>query len=160
MTDEHSTVHPLPTTPLPAWVEDLRYASLTTFRADGSPVATPVWFAHHDGALLVRTPTATAKVRRVRARPNVELRPCDWRGRAVEGAVLRGRATVLDRAEGVAAEPVLRARYGWRWNVVPVIPLPGVQSAHRGATLRRRLRLARADELWAESSILRIEPRP
>ena len=163
MTEQPTTVQPTlaqPTKGLPAWVQDLRYATLTTFRADGLGVASPIWFAAHEGTLLIRTPTATAKVRRINADPRVELAPSDWKGRPVTGALLEATAEVLPRQEAVALEPVLRARYGWQWNIVPMIPLPGVRSAHRGLPLRDRIALARAQELWAESSILRITPTP
>ena len=160
--------HPAPVQPtmaqpnigLPAWVHDLRYAALTTFRTDGSGVASPIWFAAHGATLLVRTPTATAKVRRLTAEPRVELEPCDWKGRPVPGALLEATAEVLPRLEAVGLEPVLRARYGWQWNIVPMIPLPGDRSAHRGLPLRDRIAMARAQELWTESSILRITPTP
>ena len=38
---------------------------LTTLAADGRPIGTPVWAALVDGALYIRTMTASAKVRRL-----------------------------------------------------------------------------------------------
>ena len=35
------------------WVKTAKYLSLTTFRRDGTPVATPVWFAIDKGGRLV-----------------------------------------------------------------------------------------------------------
>jgi PPOX class probable F420-dependent enzyme len=55
---------------------DSHYLLLRTFRADGTGVDTPIWFAIDDRTLWFRTPTATAKVRRLRAHPAVELRLC------------------------------------------------------------------------------------
>lgn len=52
----------LPTAPaLPG-----KYLSLTSFRRDGTGVATPVWFVEARGRLLVETDAASYKVRRGR----------------------------------------------------------------------------------------------
>ena len=68
---------------LPPALRQARYARLRTFRRDGSPVDCPVWFAASpDGSTVwFRSKTDTAKVRRLRRDPRVELTPADWRGR-------------------------------------------------------------------------------
>lgn len=69
------------------------YVRLTTFRRDGTPVATPVWvvtdragLGGQDGDLLVTTGGETGKVKRLRHTPRVLLVPCDSRGRVAPGA--------------------------------------------------------------------------
>ena len=42
------------------------FVSLTTFRRNGAPVSTPVWVAADGDDLVVLTPTASGKVRRLR----------------------------------------------------------------------------------------------
>ena len=49
-----------------AFVESSHTGMLTTLGADGWPVTLPTWFVVLDGALYVRTPEKTAKVRRMR----------------------------------------------------------------------------------------------
>jgi hypothetical protein len=44
-----------------------RFVSLTTFRRDGTPVATPVWIARDGDALVVTTPADSGKVKRLRS---------------------------------------------------------------------------------------------
>jgi uncharacterized protein len=94
-----------------------RYLSLTTFRRDGTPVATPVWFATlPDGRLAVVTDATSGKVRRLTRYPRCTVAACDVRGR-VHGEVLAARAEVVtdpDRMRaGLAA---LAARYGLQWR--------------------------------------------
>ena len=70
-----------------------KYLSLTTFRADGTPVATPVWLVRDGDALLVMTDPASGKAKRLRsdsARPRRPLR----HARAAHG---RGRSRHGDR---------------------------------------------------------------
>lgn len=79
------------------------FVSLTTFRRDGTAVATAVWIARAGDELVVITVDASGKVKRLRRDPRVELRPCDVRGDVVDGAT---RATGIGRLvtdpEGVA----------------------------------------------------------
>ena len=63
---------------------DEPFVSLTTFRASGAPVSTPVWIGTEGEDLVVLTPLDSGKVKRLRANPRVELRPCDRRGRESE----------------------------------------------------------------------------
>ena len=78
-----------------------RYVSLTTFRRSGVGVATAVWVAPVEDALVVVTGAATGKAKRLRRDPRVELRECDVRGRVRPGApVVHGTARlVADEAE-------------------------------------------------------------
>ena len=71
-----------------------KYLSVTTFRRDGSPVATPVWFVVEDGELLVVTSPTSGKVRRIRHDPRVRFAPCSARG-AVRGETFDGIASVV-----------------------------------------------------------------
>jgi len=86
-----------------------RYLSLTTFRRDGTPVATPVWVARQGDELLVYTARSSGKVKRLRNNDRVLLAPCDMRGR-VRGDVVEGTARLQDDAE--SAISLMRRKYG------------------------------------------------
>ncbi|WP_061559351.1 PPOX class F420-dependent oxidoreductase [Mycobacterium simiae] len=134
-----------------------RYASLRTFRRDGTPVDTPIWFAMDGDALVFRT-KAGPKTKRLTARPEVELTACDYRGRVHEGApTLTGRATLLFGPDAERANRLLHQRYGWQWNIVPLLKIPGVTNVHRDLPLREKLRRARARGLWDDSVIVRVD---
>lgn len=90
-----------------------RYVALTTFRRDGTPVATPVWLAPRDGTLVVFTDRASGKVKRLRADARVRVAPCDWRGR-VRGPALDATAELTDAAGTLGVLAAIRARYGWQ----------------------------------------------
>ena len=64
---------------------DERFLSLTTFRKSGERVSTPVWIARDGDALIVTTPQASGKVKRLRNSPRVEVRPCNRMGRVKDG---------------------------------------------------------------------------
>ncbi len=88
-----------------------RYLSLTTFRRDGTPVATPVWVAQQGDELVVYTAKSSGKVKRLRHSSRVLLAPCDMRGR-VTGDVVEGTARLQDEAETAVTISRIRLRYG------------------------------------------------
>lgn len=134
-----------------------RYALLRSYKKNGEPVDTPIWFAVEDNSIVFRTKRGP-KTARLRAHPRVELAACDYRGRKLSGAnVFTGTATVLDDAAAADANRVLHRRYGWQWNVVPLMRIPGVTQVHAGLPLREKWRRARNRNVWDDSAIVRID---
>lgn len=88
-----------------------RYCILVTYRADGTPVPTPVWFAIRRGRVLIRTGADAYKAKRLRRTPTVLVAPGTSRGRPT-GAAMEGYARILDREDEPAAERALQARHG------------------------------------------------
>jgi PPOX class probable F420-dependent enzyme len=102
-----------------------KYLLLTTFRKDGTAVATPVWVAR-DGDRLVAWSAANAgKVKRIRRDGRVELAPCDVRGTPT-GPAVPGRARLLDEAGTADAKRLIVRRF----------PLTG-RLVQLGSTVRR-----------------------
>lgn len=134
-----------------------RYVLLRSFRRDGSPVDTPVFFAVEGSSLYFRSKVG-AKINRLATDPRVELRPCNFRGRTRgESTPVSGRATILSGAQAQHGDDALRSRYGWRYNILPLIKTPGVPSVHTDLPLREKLRRARQREVWSDSVIVRID---
>ncbi|HEX5255725.1 MAG TPA: PPOX class F420-dependent oxidoreductase [Mycobacterium sp.] len=145
------------TIPQYAELRGSRYARLRSFRHDGTPVDTPIWFAFDGNGLLFRTKVGP-KTRRLAVRRDVELAPCDYRGQLRHGTTtVAGRATVLSGAEAARANRVLHRRYGWQWNIVPLIKVPGVTNVHRDLCAGEKLRRARDRGVWPGSVIVRVE---
>jgi PPOX class probable F420-dependent enzyme len=71
------------------------YVLLTTYRKNGTPVATPVWAVADGHRLLVWTATGSHKITRLRRDPRITLAVCDARGRPRSAAV-EGSAAILD----------------------------------------------------------------
>jgi PPOX class probable F420-dependent enzyme len=71
-----------------------KYLSVTSFYRDGRPVATPVWFVHQGGRLLVETDADSYKVRRIRENPSVLVASCTASGR-LRSRQVKARAEIL-----------------------------------------------------------------
>ncbi|CAL9582121.1 hypothetical protein SUDANB120_05071 [Streptomyces sp. enrichment culture] len=96
-----------------------KYVSLTTYRKNGTAVATPVWAVADGGELFVWTRSDSWKVKRIRNDGRVSLAPCDVRGNVEPGAgVLEGTARILD-ADGLKRVRRLMSRkYTWQFWAV------------------------------------------
>jgi len=70
------------------------YINLETYRRNGQPVATPVWFTidYNNKMVYVVTRTETGKVKRLRNNSKVRIMPCGMRGQP-KGEWLNGKAT-------------------------------------------------------------------
>ncbi|AQT80380.1 PPOX class F420-dependent enzyme [Mycolicibacterium litorale] len=134
-----------------------RYALLRTYRRDGTGVDTPIW-CHLDGHTLVFRTKAGPKTRRIVNDPRVQLRVCDYRGRAPAGApVITGQATILTGDQATRANQRLHTRYGWQYNLVPLLPLPGVDNVDAGLPWREKWQRLRDRDVWPGSVIVQVE---
>ena len=89
-----------------------KQVSLTTFRRDGTAVATPVWQVTEGGVMTVVSELDAGKVKRIRNNPRVEVTACDIRGRVTPGAQpVSGTARLLDEAGTEKARDLLARRY-------------------------------------------------
>ena len=88
-----------------------KHILLTTYRASGEAVGTPVWFAEDGDRLLVWTGANTGKVRRIRVDDHVTVCPCTATGRPT-GEVFQATARFLPAEDGPTVQRLLDARYG------------------------------------------------
>ncbi|MEL6405868.1 MAG: PPOX class F420-dependent oxidoreductase [Chloroflexota bacterium] len=96
-------------------LKDESYISLTTFRKDGTPRPTPVWFAVDDGTIYVATGVDAYKVKRINHTPRVTIAPCDVQGNVEEGVIpFEGHATVHPAGTpiGDKAKQIINSKYG------------------------------------------------
>ncbi|MEV0595102.1 PPOX class F420-dependent oxidoreductase [Nonomuraea cavernae] len=88
-----------------------QYISVTTYRKDGTPIATAVWVAQDGDALVLWTAADSGKVKRIRNNPAVQVAPCDHRGK-LRGEAVPGRAEVLGAEETERVRGLLKRKYG------------------------------------------------
>ena len=83
---------------------------LTTYKRDGSPVATPVSIAFAGDRAVFRSYDKAWKTKRLRNNPQVEYAPSTPRGK-VTGPAVPARATLLTGDEARAAARALARRH-------------------------------------------------
>ena len=97
-----------------------KYLSVTSFRADGTAVATPVWFVQRGEGLLVETDADSFKVKRIRTNPRVLVAACGASGR-LHGEQVEARAEILG-PEALDPTRKLMARK-YRLDRIFILPL-------------------------------------
>ena len=89
-----------------------KYVSLTTYRKDGTGVATPVWHVVNGGELFVVSDAEAWKVKRIRNNSDVVVTVCGARGGIAPGAPsAEGTARLLDEAGTEMARKLLARKY-------------------------------------------------
>jgi PPOX class probable F420-dependent enzyme len=117
-----------------------RYLSVTSFKRDGTGIATPVWFVSDGRQLFAFTDLHSAKVRRVRRNPHVLVAPCRVDGK-LRSEPVSARAEVLTATpELERVQKLLVERYKISYRLVMLMyrlgrRLRGQQSVADGAAL-------------------------
>jgi hypothetical protein len=88
-----------------------KYVLITSYRKNGTGVATPVWVVRDGPTLGVWTPADSWKVKRIRNRADVLVGPCDVRGRPT-GHQIPATAEILDGTETAHYRQLLTRKYG------------------------------------------------
>ena len=98
----------------PDWdaVGKANYVSFTSYRKDGSAVATPIWIAPSDGKLYFFSDTDAYKVKRIRRNPAVTLQPSSVRGKITDGSpIVEGTARVLEFDDSPRVRKIINRKY-------------------------------------------------
>jgi uncharacterized protein len=103
-----------------------RYLSITSYKRDGTAVATPVWFVQEDGRLLVETDADSGKVKRIRRNPAVRVAACTASGR-LRGEQFSAVAQLLPESEVSGVERLITRKY--RFDMIIIKPVRFLQSA-------------------------------
>jgi hypothetical protein len=89
-----------------------RYVSLTTYRRDGTAVATPVWLAMNGSEMFIVSDADAGKVKRIRSNGRVTVTICDIRGRIAPGAASAdGEARLLNDADTQTGRALIARKY-------------------------------------------------
>ena len=117
-----------------------RFVSVTSFKADGTGVATPLWFVSDGERLFALTDIQSGKVRRVRHDPRVVVAPCRPNGK-LRGEPLPACVEVLTEDEDLErVQTLLIERYRISYRLMMLLyrlgrRLRGRSSVADGAAL-------------------------
>ena len=95
-------------------IDDLKgkkYCLLITYKKDGTPVPSPLWFGVGNGKLYAETGADDWKVKRIRNNPHVRVAPCNTRG-VPTGPPFIGTARIVDKDEEAEADRIIQSNYG------------------------------------------------
>ncbi|MER5538621.1 PPOX class F420-dependent oxidoreductase [Streptomyces mirabilis] len=88
-----------------------KFLLITSYRKNGTGVATPVWVVRDGAALGAWTSADSWKVKRIRNRADVLVGPCDVRGNPT-GEQVPATAEILDPAATARYRRLIAGKYG------------------------------------------------
>jgi PPOX class probable F420-dependent enzyme len=97
-----------------------KYLSLTSYRRDGSPVATPVWFVADEERLYAITSADSYKAKRIRRNPSVAVAECTARGE-LRGEPIPAQAEFLPEHEHARIDRMMAEKY--RIDRILILPI-------------------------------------
>ena len=101
-------------------LQGYRYLNLTTFRKNGIPVVTTVWFAQANDTVYLWTAKTSGKVKRIRNNPTVQIMPSTHLGRPC-GPGIEATARILPVGEQHTAQQLMDRKYGWQKRMFALI---------------------------------------
>ena len=120
----HSNAMTEPTVERPTDLQALfpgRYLSVTSFKRDGTAVATPAWFVSDGSRLFAFTDLHSPKIWRIRRNPHVLVAPCRVNGKVRRQPVAASAEVLTDPADLERIQKLLLKRYTVSYRVVMLI---------------------------------------
>lgn len=106
--------------PAPSIFPNRKYVVIESYRKNGEPVRTPVWFVEHQGTLYVRTGKDTSKAKRIGRDPNIRIAPCSGRG-TPKAAWVEAEARPATEEEAQQTYLLFKQKYGLTFRLVELI---------------------------------------
>ena len=90
---------------------DQKYINLETYKKDGTPVRTPVWFVIDNDLIYVITRESTGKVKRLKNNHDVRIVLCSFKGEP-KNEWIKGKAEKITGKEADIAIKLRKKKYG------------------------------------------------
>ena len=90
-------------------LETGNYINLLTYKKNGQPVSTPVWFIFEDKKIFIRTSDKSGKFKRIKNNKNVKFALCNISGK-IKGQWHNGLAKV--EPNNIWVFPKINKKYG------------------------------------------------
>ena len=94
-----------------------KYINLETYKNDGTPIRTPVWFVIDNDLIYVITMESTGKVKRLKNNQEVRIVSCSFKGKPKNGWV-KAKAEKITGEEADKAIKLRKKKYGMSGRLV------------------------------------------
>ena len=102
-----------------------KYINLETYKRDGTPIRTPVWFVIDKDLIYVITRDSTGKVKRLKNNQNVRIVPCSFKGE-IKSEWVNGKAQKIMGSEADKVIKIRKKKYGF------AVRLSGLFTSQKG----------------------------
>ena len=113
---------------------DQKYINLETYKKDGTPIRTPVWFVIDNDLIYVITRNSTGKVKRLRNNHDVRITPCSFKGKPKDEWI-KAKAENITGDEADKAIKLRKKKYGLSARLI------GVFTSQKGSLIVYTIRI-------------------
>ena len=99
---------------------DQKYINLETYKKDGTPVRTPVWFVIDNDLIYVITRESTGKVKRLKNNHDVRIVLCSFKGEP-KNEWIKGKAEKIIGEKADIAIKLRKKKYGMSARLASLI---------------------------------------
>lgn len=99
-----------------------KYINLETYKKNGQPISTPVWFVIENNLIFIVTRSSTGKIKRLKNNPSVRIMPCGFRGES-KGKWVGGIAEFMNSNESARIVNLRNKKYGITAKLVSLFTL-------------------------------------
>ena len=99
---------------------DQKYINLETYKKDGTPVRTPVWFVIDNDLIYVITRESTGKVKRLKNNHDVRIVLCSFKGEP-KSEWIKGKAEKIMGEKADIAIKLRKKKYGMSARLVGLL---------------------------------------
>ena len=99
---------------------DQKYINLETYKKDGTPVRTPVWFVIDNDIIYVITRESTGKVKRLKNNHDVRIVLCSFKGEP-KNEWIKGKAEKIMGEKADIAIKLRKKKYGMSARLVGLL---------------------------------------
>ena len=90
---------------------DQKYINLETYKKDGTPIRTPVWFVIDKEIIYIITRDSTGKVKRLKNNQDVQIVSCSFKGEP-KNEWVKGKTEMITGEEADKAIKLRKKKYG------------------------------------------------
>lgn len=94
-------------------ISNEKYINLETYKKDGTPIRTPVWFVTENNKMYVITRESTGKVKRLKNNPKTRFAVCGFKGE-IKGEWIDATAKTVQGDEAERAVKLRKSKYGFK----------------------------------------------
>jgi uncharacterized protein len=101
-------------------LSEMRYINLETYKKNGQPVHTPVWFVIYNKKIYFRTDSNSGKVKRIMNNQNVSIAACDLLGK-IKAEWIKGAAKIANDVDPETINTLINKKYSFMQSFIRIM---------------------------------------
>lgn len=101
-------------------LSEMKYINLETYKKNGQPVRTPVWFVIYNKKIYFRTDSDSGKVKRIMNNQYVSIAACDLLGK-IKAEWIKGAAKIANDVDPETINTLINKKYSFMQSFIRIM---------------------------------------